>query len=619
MKLNELISNETGKKVFLLGNESFARGFLEGGGKVAATYPGTPSSEIGNILSKIAKEMNFYFEFSINEKVAFEVAASSSLSGIRSMTFFKHVGLNVAMDSFMSSAYLGTIGGFVIISCDDPSMFSSQNEQDNRILAKFAGVPMLEPRNPDEGRKLIKYAFMISEKYEIPVLIRSTTRLSHMRGVVELEKIEYLDRNPYFNKNPNRFVPIPANARVLHKNLVEKINNIKYEVEVSPFNFVIKNNGKYGIITSGISSNYVVDIVNKYNLPFDILSLGFTNPIPEEQIKKFLENYENIIVVEELEPFLENEIRVIKEKNNIKTQIFGKDEKIFTNLYEYNPDRVKNYLFNFLGKENEKKLFKIEGITPPLRPPVLCPGCPHRATYYAVFKVLRKLKIKDAIFPSDIGCYTLGIGKPFDMADTCYSMGSSIGVACGLSKSTKQKVIAFIGDSTFFHAGIPPLVNGFYNKDNFLLIILDNETTAMTGHQPNPGIGIDGMGDVAPKVNIEDLIKGIGIKFVKVVDPYNLTESMNAIEEALKEEGVKVIVARRECALIRDDRMRKEGFSIKYLINDEKCRNCLICVRQFSCPAIYIEDKKIKINEVLCDGCGVCAEVCPFNAIEVRK
>lgn len=619
MKLKEIISNEIQKRVFLLGNEAFARGFIEGGGKLATTYPGTPSSEIGNVLSKVAKEVGFYFEFSTNEKTAFEVAASSSLSGLRSMTFFKHVGLNVAMDSFITSAYIGTIGGFVIISCDDPNMFSSQNEQDNRILAKFAGLPILEPRNPDEARKMVKYGFLLSEKYGIPVFIRSTTRLSHMRGIVQLEEIERVKRNQYFNKNPNRFVPIPANARVLHKNLVEKIKEIESESEISDFNFIIKNGGSYGIITSGISSNYVIDIVIKYNLPFDIFSIGFSNPIPKDKIKNFLESYENIIVVEELEPVIENEVRVLKEKNNLKTNIFGKDDNIFSTLYEYNPDRVKNYLFKFLGKEKERKIFKIENITPPLRPPVLCPGCPHRATYYAVFKVLRKLKIKDAIFPSDIGCYTLGIGKPFDMADTCYSMGSSIGVACGLSKSTQQKVIAFIGDSTFFHAGIPPLINAFYNKNDFLLFILDNGTTAMTGHQPNPGVGFDGMGEVAPIVKIEDLVKGIGIKFVKVVDPYNLSETMNAIEDALKQEGVKVIIARRECALIRDDRLRKEGVIIKYFINEDKCRNCLICVRQFSCPAIYIENDKVKINEVLCDGCGVCSEVCPFNAIEVIK
>jgi indolepyruvate ferredoxin oxidoreductase alpha subunit len=619
MDLNLLLSNERGKKLFLLGNEAFARGFIEGAGKFATTYPGTPSSEIGNTLSKIAKKGNFYFEFSTNEKVAFEVAASASLTGLRSITFFKHVGLNVAMDSFMSSAYLGTVGGFVIITCDDPSMFSSQNEQDNRVLGKFANLPILEPRNPDEARRMVKYGFIISEKFEIPVLIRSTTRLSHMRGIVEIDEIENLNRVPYFNKNPSRFVPVPANARILHKNLIEKMKELKEESENSPYNIIYDFNGKYGIITSGISSNYVLDIIKKYKLPFDVLSLGFTNPFPEVFVENFMKKYEKVIVVEELESVLENEVRILKEKRGLKSEIYGKDDKIFTNLYEYNLDRVKEYLFLFLGKEYEKKIFEIKNINPPLRPPVLCPGCPHRATYYAVFKVLRKLKIKDAVFPSDIGCYTLGIGKPFDMADTCYSMGSSVGVASGFSKSTEQKIISYIGDSTFFHAGIPPLINAFYNKNNFLLIVLDNMTTAMTGHQPNPSVGINGMGDESPKVIIEDLVKGIGISFVKVVDPYNLIQTMEAIEEALKEEGVKVIISRRECALIRDDKMRKEGIYIKYFINDEKCRKCKICINQFSCPAIYIEGEKIKINENLCDGCGVCAQVCPFNAIEVKK
>lgn len=619
MDLNFLVSNEKGRKYFLLGNEAFARGFIEGGGKIAATYPGTPSSEIGNTLSKIAKIGNFYFEFSTNEKVAFEVSASASLAGLRSMTFFKHVGLNVAMDSFMSSAYIGTVGGFVIITCDDPSMFSSQNEQDNRILGKFAGIPILEPRNPDEARKVVKYGFSVSEKFEIPVLIRSTTRLSHMRGIVEFEEIEYLERKPYFNKNPSRFVPVPSNARVLHSNLVERLKKVKEEVEKSPFNYIYEFNGKFGIVTSGISSNYVLDIIKKFKLPFDVLSLGFIYPFPEELVKNFIEKYQKVIVVEELEPFIENEIRILKEKKDLNVKIYGKDDKIFTNIYEYTLDRVKDYLFSFLGKNDQKKVFKIENITPPARPPVLCAGCPHRATYYAVFKVLRKLKIKDAVFPSDIGCYTLGIGKPFDIVDTCYSMGSSVGVACGLSRSTKQKIIAFIGDSTFFHAGIPPLVNGYYNKDDFLLIILDNETTAMTGHQPNPSVGINGMGDPSPKLKIEDLVKGLGINFVKVVDPYNLSQTMDTIEEALKEEGVRVIISRRECALIRDERMRKEGVYIKYFIDEEKCRKCKICINQFSCPAIYIEDEKIKINENLCDGCGVCSQLCPFNAIEVKK
>ncbi len=618
MKIEEIVVNEIGKKLFLLGNEAIVRGFIEGGGKFAAAYPGTPSSEIGDTLGKVGKLIGVNFEFSTNEKVAFEVAASSALSGFRSITFMKHVGLNVAMDSFMTSAYIGTIGGFVIITADDPSMFSSQNEQDNRILGKFANIPILEPRSPDEARKMVKYGFEISEKYSIPVMLRTTTRISHLRGIVNFEKIEKLEKPGFFKKNPNRYVPVPANARVLHKELLNKIKSIKNESIDSIFNFKLNRNSKYGIITSGVSSNYVLDIVNKYSLPFDILSLGFTYPYPEELIKNFISNYEEVIVIEELEPFLEDEVRIIKEKNNLNTKIYGKDGEILSNLYEYNPDRVKKALFKFLGKDSEKKLFSIEDLKPPLRPPVLCAGCPHRATYYSVFVTLRKNKIKDAIFPSDIGCYSLGLGPPFNIADLIYSMGSSIGTSNGLAKSTEQKVISFIGDSTFFHAGIPALINAKYNKNDFILIILDNRTTAMTGHQPNPGMGIDAYGNEAPVIEIENIVKGIGIDFVKVVDPYNLEETQKVIDEALKQNGVRVIISRRECSLIRDARLRREGEHHIAKIDEEKCRMCKICVNQFSCPAIYIEDDKIKIDENLCDGCGVCMKLCPFDAIEVE-
>jgi len=618
MKIEEIVIDEPGKKLFLLGNEAIVRGFIEGSGKFAATYPGTPSSEIGNTLSKIGKLANINFEFSTNEKVAFEIAASASLSGFRSMTFMKHVGLNVAMDSFMTSAYIGTIGGFIIITADDPSMFSSQNEQDNRILGKFANIPILEPRNPDEARRMVKYGFEISEKYSIPVMLRTTTRISHLRGIVNFEKIEKIENKGYFNKNPNRFVPVPANAKILHKELINKIKLLKIESENTIFNHKILNGFKYGIITSGVSSNYVMDVVKKYSLPFDILSLGFTYPYPEDLIKNFITNYEAVFVIEELEPFLEDEVRIIKEKNNLNTKIYGKDGEILNNLYEYNPDRVKKALFDFLGRDSEKNLFSIQDLKPPLRPPVLCAGCPHRATYYSVFVTLRKNKIKDAIFPSDIGCYSLGLGPPFNMADLIYSMGSSVGTSNGFSKTTEQKVISFIGDSTFFHAGIPALINAKYNKNDFILIVLDNRTTAMTGHQPNPGMGINAYGDEAPIIEIEEIVKGIGIEFVKVVDPYNLSETQKVIDEALKEDGVKVIISRRECSLLRDAKLRKEGVWHMAKIDEEKCRMCKICVNQFSCPAIYTEDDKIKIDENLCDGCGVCVQLCPFDAIEVK-
>jgi len=406
----------------------------------------------------------------------------------------------------------------------------------------------------------------------------------------------------------------------LHKELLEKQDGIKEDSEKSPFNIVIKNNGKFGAITSSTASNYLIDVVKKYNLPIDILSIGFSHPLPEMMIKDFIKNYEVVFVVEELEPLMERDIILIKEKYGIKTKIIGKDGDIFTPLYEYNPDRVRKFLFKHLSIEDDKKVVQVEDIPLPSRPPVLCPGCPHRATYFSVNKVLRKYHKKDTIFPSDIGCYTLGIQPPFNTTDVILSMGSSIGLANGFSKSTDQPVVAFIGDSTFFHAGVPALINAQHNKNHFILFVLDNETTAMTGHQPHPGIPMDGLGRKAPKVSIEEIVKGIGIDFVKVVDPYDLKETQKVFDEALRHEGVSVIVARRECSLLRDARMRKEGKWITYEINQEKCTQCRICIDQFACPAIFVdEDGKIKIDEILCDGCGVCADVCPFKAIEVRK
>jgi len=622
MGINDIILNDVGRKIFLLGNEAIVRGFLEGGGGFASTYPGTPSSEIGNVFFKVAKEAGIYFEFSINEKVALESAAATAASGVRSMVFMKHAGLNVAADSFMGTVFSGTNAGLIILTADDPSMHSSGNEQDNRTYARFAKMSLLEPRNPDEARRMVKYGFEISEKYKIPVMIRTTTRTSHVRGVVEFGEKETAKRKGRFEKDPSRFVMIPANSRVLEKKLFEKLPLIRNESENSSYNYILGCKGaKIGAVTSGAASNYVIDIVNKYSLPIDILTLGFTYPVPEKLMCDFLEKHDKVIVIEELEPFIENDLRVIKEKNNLTSKIVGKDGKIFTSLYEYTPDRVREALFSVLGKKRENISLHSNSFKLPARPPVLCPGCPHRATYYSINKILMKHKIRDiTIFPSDIGCYGLGIQPPFKTNDWILSMGSGIGAANGFSKVTEQPIVTFIGDSTFFHAGIPALINAYHNKDKLVFVILDNSITAMTGHQPNPGNSINGMREEAVPVKIEKLVKGIGIQFVKVVDPYNLKEMQHAFEEALDYNGLAVIVARRECALIKDARMRKAGKWVIYTINQNKCTTCKICVTQFACPAIFIDqDGNVKIDETLCDGCGVCADVCPSNAIEVRS
>ena len=618
MRYGHLLEDSPHKKFFLLGNEAIVRGAIESGINFASTYPGTPSSEIGNVLFDIAKKMGIYFEFSTNEKVALEVSASASASGLRSLVFFKHVGLNVAADAFMSVAYIGANGGMVIVSADDPSMHSSQNEQDNRYYSQIANIPMVEPSNAQEMKDFIKEAFVISEKFKIPVLFRTTTRVNHVRGIVEYGEIKKEKREGYFKKEPQKYVPLPRNARRMHKELIEKMNRVEEYGEHCPLNKIELHGGEIGIITSGVAYNYISDFVELYGIKANILKLGLTNPFPEELVKNFIESVNRIIIVEELEPYLEGKTRILAQKYGLNKKIYGKMDGYFPRVYEYNPDVIRDAMSKILGMNFEDRGYKKKDISLPSRPPVLCPGCPHRATYYAMMMALKQLKIKDAIITTDIGCYTLGIQKPYEMADYLLCMGSSIGTAIGFSKATKQKVIGFVGDSTFFHAAIPGLIDAYHNNANLVYVILDNRTTAMTGHQPHPGLPMNGMGEKAPFVDFERLVHGIGIDFVKTIDPYDVKNAIKVFKEAIKHEGISVIIARRECALLWDARRRKKGEWWVYEINQDKCTQCNLCSDWLACAAIYKKNGKIYINDALCDGCGVCATICPFKAIEKK-
>ena len=623
MKYANILTDEKGKKEFLLGNEAVVRGALEAGVDFASTYPGTPSSEIGNVLFYIAKKAGMYFEFSTNEKVAMETSAAAAASGLRSLVFFKHVGLNVAADAFMTTAYIGTNGGLVVLTADDPSMHSSQNEQDNRYYSELANIPMIEPSSPQEMKDFIKYAFEISEKYHLPVLFRTTTRVNHARGIVEYGELGKRRGKGYFKKDPNKYVPVPENSRRMHKELLEKIEKVKKEVNNSPINRIELHGGKIGIITSGAAYNYVADIVENYGIEANILKLGFTHPFPEELVKEFIKGVDKVIIVEELEPYIEKHTRLVAQMNKIDVPIFGKMDGYFPRAYEYDPNVVKDALGKILGRDFKIEKIEVEKLELPSRPPVLCPGCPHRATYYAAMMALKQLKIKDAIITTDIGCYTLGIQKPYEMADYLLCMGSSIGTAVGFSKATEQKVIGFVGDSTFFHAAIPGLIDAYHNNANLVYVILDNRTTAMTGHQPHPGLPMNGMGEKAPYVDIEKLVRGIGIDWVRTVDPYNVQETIKAFKDALQHEGISVIISKRECALLWDARRRKQNEWWVYEINQDKCTQCGLCSDWLACAAIFKkvdEDGKerVYINDALCDGCGVCATICPFNAIEKK-
>ncbi len=620
MKPRDILEGRKGEKHFVLGNEAIVRGALEGGLAFAATYPGTPSSEIGDILWEIAKPAGTYFEFSINEKVAMEVAASSAACGLRSMVFMKHVGLNVAADPFMTTVYSGTKGGFLIIVADDPSMHSSQNEQDSRYYAEISRAPMLEPADPLEAYLMMKEGFSLSEELQLPFLVRTTTRVAHIRAVVEFGELGERKREGEFEKNPSRWVPIPAFARTMHLELQKKLVHAREMSEQSHFNReeILGKDSKVGIITSGCAYNYVVDVAKANNLSLRILKLGMTSPLPEKLMEKFLSECREVLVVEELDPYLEEHARVIAQRCRLDVSIKGVHDGTFSLMYEYNPDIVKNALFKVLSMPVEDRTIKVPSVDLPPRPPVLCPGCSHRATYYAVKTALKKNRIKDAIFPTDIGCYTLGIQPPSSMADYLLCMGSSMGTGCGISKATGKTVVSFIGDSTFFHSGVPGLINAYHNNHSFLAVILDNRTTAMTGHQPHPGIPCETCGVASPPVDIEGLVKAIGVDYVKTVDPYSVNDAVAVFQEALSRKGLSVVVSRRECALVSARERRKTGKSSVYGIKQRTCSKCYVCITQFACPAFYKEDSTVHINAALCDGCSVCAQICPTKSIEVK-
>ncbi|MEM3311916.1 MAG: indolepyruvate ferredoxin oxidoreductase subunit alpha, partial [Thermoplasmata archaeon] len=557
MSVYDVLLKDEGK-YFLLGNEAIVRGMIEAGVGFAATYPGTPSSEVGDVLSKIAKQANIYFEYSTNEIVALETVAAAAASGVRAFTFMKHVGVNVAADALMSVSYTGTNSGLVIMSGDDPSMFSSQNEQDNRHYAEISYMPLIEPSNPQEAKDFLIYSFDLSEKFGTPVLFRTTTRISHLRGLVNYGKKAKINSKGHFQKNFERFTLLPSNAYKQKDLLLKRYNQLREESEISPLNREEIKGTEIGIITSGAAYNSVKDAIIELNQEFDILKLGFTFPLPEKKIAKFLNSHKKIIIFEELDPFLESKVRMIAQFYGIKNEIYGKLDGFVQWNYEFNPDNVMDSFAKLLNIQIKRNDVYGE-IKLPQRPPVLCPGCPHRATFYALKLVVKQLRLKDPIFPNDIGCYSLGYQKPYQMSDYLLCMGSSVGSGCGFSQATDQPVIAFIGDSTFFHAGIPGLINAVHNGHRLVLLILDNRTTAMTGHQPNPGLPFNAYREPAKEISIEEIVKGIGVNYVKTVDPYDLKETMIAIREAVNTNGVSVIIAKRECALLRDDRMRKNN------------------------------------------------------------
>lgn len=604
-----LTDNKPGQKELLMGNHAVVRGAIEAGVQVAATYPGTPASEIGDTFSKVAKKVGYYFEYATNEKLAFETALAGSWSNLRSIVSMKHVGLNVAADTLMSSTYGGTVAGMVLVIGDDPSLFSSQNEQDSRNYAIFANIPCLEPTCPQDTKEMVKYAFDLSEEFHLPVMIRLTTRTAHCSGSVEYSPIKDNTKHPLFTKDKLRKAVLPAHAYQLHPDLIKRFQALEASLETSPW---IKSEltGKNGIIANGLTMNYVKEVLQYENLDnISLLWLGVTNPLPRKSIETFLKHCDKVLVVEELDPITEKTVKAIAFDHHIPVEIHGKD--LIPSMYELNTSILKKAIATFL---NRPSTVSFEGVPVPTsiippRYPVLCPGCPHRATFYAIKKVFPK-----AVYPSDIGCYTLGIQPPLNAVDTCVCMGASIGLGAAFSKFLPEKVVCTIGDSTFFHTGLPALANAVYNQSKLTVVLVDNSITAMTGQQPCPSCGLNSMNEPSAPILPEKIAEAMGVEMIRIVNPLHVQETISTIKEVSAYDKTSFIVSRSPCCMIEG---KKDTL---VFVDQDKCNGCTICVKTFGCPPLTWNDvkKKTTIDESLCNGCGACIEICPQKAI-MRK
>lgn len=576
-------------KELLSGNEAVARGAYEGGLHFAAAYPGTPSTEILENISQY-KEINS--QWAVNEKTSLEVALGASFAGGRSLVAMKHVGLNVAADPFFSAAYIGANGSMLVVTADDPGMHSSQNEQDNRNYARSARTAMFEPSDSQEAKEFVKIGLQVSEDFDTLVLLRMTTRICHSKSIVDLEERKEVPVKGY-KKNVKKNLILPAHARVLHRVAEERLEKLREYSNNFKYNTIEYNDKSIGIITSGISYQYVKEAMPDAS----VLKISMSWPLPDKLIRDFADNVDTLYIVEENDPFLEKEIKAMG------IDITGKD--IIPIVGELNPRIVKEAF-----KQAEPfKPFEINEKAP-IRPPALCPGCPHTS----VFRAINKQKL---IATGDIGCYTLGALPPLNALDTCVDMGASIGNALGIEKmlpeDDKRKIVAVIGDSTFYHSGITGLVDVIYNQGKTTVIILDNSITAMTGHQDNPGTGKTLMGADTVKMDLKKLVEGLGLKHVYEIDSYDLKGVDELIKREVERDEPSVIIARNPCMLLPELKKAKKD---KYYIDAEKCTGCKMCV-QLGCPAISYDTKnrKAAINEQLCVGCTLCVQSCNFDAI----
>lgn len=582
-------------KKIMSGNEAIARGAYEAGCTVAAAYPGTPSTEI--LENLVQYKDVIYSEWAPNEKVAVEVASGAAIGGARAICTMKHVGMNVAADPMFTIAYEGVNGGLIIVTADDPGMHSSQNEQDNRHYAPHAKIAMVEASDSQECKDFVKYAYEISEKFDTPVIFRSTTRLSHSKGLVELGERNEVGVKDY-KKDVKKYVMIPANAKAKHVEVEERLRKLKDYSNHCPLNRIELHSKKIGIITSGIAYQYAREVFGE-NASY--LKIGMSYPLPDKMIIKFAKMVDKLYIVEENDPYLETYVK------SLGIECIGKEYVPICG--ELNTDIVRKAL---IGEDN-KNLYKLN-VKVPSRPPVLCPGCPHRGIFYAVSKY------KDIISTGDIGCYTLGLMPPLNVTDTVICMGAGISAGLGILKADKMakrnhKVFGFLGDSTFFHSGITGLIDAVYNKTPMVIVILDNRITAMTGHQENPGTGRTLMGEETPIIDVEKIVKAVGVKDenIRIVDPYNLEQTENAVKDAYQATETFVIITKQPCALIKSVQKRRANMYCE--VDQDKCKKCKSCMKT-GCPAISFKDGHVVIDRNMCNGCTLCKQVCKFDAIK---
>ena len=591
-------------KTFLMGNAAIAMGALHAGVNLVAGYPGTPSTEILETVAK-CNDGSVYVEWSVNEKAALEVAAGASYAGARTLVTMKQVGLNVASDPLMSLAYVGVKGGMVIVSADDPGPISSQTEQDTRHFAQFAKLPVFDPSTPEEAYEMIQDAFAYSEKYGTPVLFRPTTRVCHSCADIQLHETPTVHKPEGFVKDTMRWVIFPRTSYLNHIKLEERTPVLSKDFSAYRFN-QLTGSGRLGIVTSGISYTYLQEALEDYTGQVKVLKIATANPFPEELALQFLEGLEQVLAIEELDPVLERALTYLCGKHHLPVQIHGKLDGMVQPAGENSVESVHKVLEDYLGLDAIPAVRLPEPPQMPVRPPVLCAGCPHRASFYAVKQAMKGRK---AVFSGDIGCYTLGNAMPLDMVDTCLCMGADITMAQGLHRIEPDTVnFSFIGDSTFFASGMTGIVNAVYNRTDIILMVLDNSTTAMTGHQPHPGTGMTMMHEISPKVSIEAILRAVGLTSVETVDPLNLEQTIQAVRTAADKPGVKAIICKSPCIAVSKPAKRLQ-------VDESRCVGCKQCIRELGCPAISLKGQKAYIEPDLCFGCTICAQVCKPGAI----